>query len=471
MRDVLLVTFALAAFSGGALSQTEKASTAEELKEIAARGQALAEYDQAAWHASDAVEALHPAPETELRYVARKTSAGWIVEWGYFDKAHSRFLIIYEAKQGANLTEFTVAKNDPPLEDADFDFHAASALETARKDFRASAHPARPYNISVLPARTGEWYVYAIPAQQDLAILPYGGDLRYTVSFDGAKILDRRQMHQTVLEQSTPPDGGRPDFYFHTHILSDLPEDSDVFYAMTPKAEQGEWVASKRYTYEITPDFSLGYLGVTPKVADFLSKRDCKSIKAQADLCADKSDGTRLMTLSALWRSIGLLPEAWPFQPSASFDDAQCKNGQIWLTLKVTLRNVGDSDLVISRAVAGNWIQARFASSPAELITDKYEKLVFASIDPKLNQSNDDSFAPLAPGKAFEMSKDVPLIGLDPKGKRVAQLLIYTWFPGDEKPPKQILDRFANSGTLFTGSVLTDPLPFTLDPKLVESCK
>jgi hypothetical protein len=471
MRHLLLVTFALAAFSGGALSQTEKPPTAEELTEIAARGQALAEYDQAAWHASDAVEPLHPAPEIVQHYVARKTPAGWIVDWGYFDKTHTRFLITYEAKQSASPTEFVVVKHDPPLEDADFCFHAASALETARKDFAASAHPARPYNISVLPARTGEWYVYAIPAQQVLAILPYGGDLRYTVSFDGTKILDRRQMHQTVQEESLPLNGGRPYFNFHSHVLSNTPEDSDIFYAITRKAEQGEWVATKKYTYEITPDFSLRYMGETIHVAELLGKRDCRSIGAHADMCADKSDGTRLMTLSALWRLIGLLPEAWPLKPSASFENALCKNGQIWLTLKVSLRNVGDSDLVISRAVTGNWIQARFADSPADLIAGKYEKLVFAAIDPELNSLNDDSFAPLSPGKALEMNKELPLIGLDPKGKSVVQFLIYTWFPGDEKPPKQVLDRFANSGTLFTDSVLTDALPFTLDPKLVESCK
>jgi hypothetical protein len=304
-----------------------------------------------------------------------------------------------------------------------------------------------------------------------LAILPHGGDLRYEVSFDGAKILDRRQMHKTVLEESLPAGGGRPGFDFHSHILSDLPEDSDIFYAITRRAGQGEWVASKKYTYEITPEFSLGYLGETKQVADFLGRRDCRSIKAHANLCADNWDAIRLKTLSALWNLSGLFHEAWPLEPSATFENARCKDGQIWMTLKVSLRNVGDSDLVISRAVAGNWIQARFADSPPDLLSEKYEKLVFASMDPKLNKSNDDSFTPLSPGKALEMSKELPLIGLDPKGKSVVQLLIYTWFPGDEKPPRQILDRFANSGTLFTDSVLTDLLPFTLDPKLVESCK
>lgn len=470
MRHILLVTFALAAFSTAAVSQTEKPPTAEELTEIAARGHALAEYDQAAWHASDAVEALHPALDTVQNYVARKTPAGWIVDWGYFDKGHSHFLITYEAKQGANPTEFTMVRHDPPLEDADFYFHAASALETAKRDFLASAHPVRPYNISVLPASTGEWYVYAIPAQQDLAILPYGGDVRYTISSDGAKILNRRQMHKTVLEESLPPDGQRTYFDFHIHILSDVPEDSDVFYAMTRRAAQGEWVASGKYTYEITPDFSLNYLGETKDVADFLSKNDCQSIKTQTDLCAAQSDAPRLMTLSALWRRIGVLPDPWPLQPRASLDDAQCKNGQIWMTLKVSLRNVGDNDLIISRAVAGNWIQAQFANSPADLLANKFEKLAFI-IDPEYDASKDDSFAPLSPGKAIEKSREVPLMGLDPKDKTVVRFLIFPWVQGDEKPPKAILDRFANVGTVYTDPVPSDPVPFTLDPKLVESCK
>jgi hypothetical protein len=166
-----------------------------------------------------------------------------------------------------------------------------------------------------------------------------------------------------------------------------------------------------------------------------------------------------------------LLPEAWPLQPSASFENANCKDGQIWITLKLSLRNVGDSNLLLSRAYAGNVIQARFANSPADLISEKYEILGFISLDPKIDKSNDDSFAPLSPGEVIERSKEVPLISLDPKGKNVAQLLVYTWFTGDEKPPKQIVDRYAKSGTLFTDSVLTGPLPFTLDPKLVESCK
>lgn len=471
MRHILLLSVAFAVLSGNVLGQQEKPPTVEELSEIAARGQALAEYDQAAWHASDAVEALHPDPAIVQRYVAKKTPAGWIVAWGHFDETHTHFLIAYEAKQGANPTEYTVIKHDPAIEDADFYFHATSALETARKDFYASGRPARSYNISVLPAKTGDWYVYAIPGQQEWSVLPYGGDLRYTISHDGGKILDRRQMHKTVQEESMPADGSRPYFGYHTHILSDVPEDSNIFYAMTRKAQHGEWIATEKYTYEITPSFSLEYLGKTKDVASALSKNDCRSLQTHADLCADDSNVLKLKLLAVLWRLTGLQPDAWPLQPSASFENAQCKNGEIWMTLTVRLQNIGNEDLLLSKAVAGNWIQARFASKPDDLLSGKYENLVFASIDPNLNSSNDDSFAPLVRGQSSVVSKDVPLLGLDPKGKNVAQLLVFTWFPGDEKPSKQLVDRFARSGTLYTDPVLTDPMAFTLDPKLVESCK
>jgi hypothetical protein len=471
MRNILFTATIVIALSANLISQSEKPPSVDELAEIAARGHSLAEYDQAAWHAGDAVEALHPDAAKVQIYVARKFPTGWIVAFGNFDPSHSRFLISYEAKQDANPTEFSVVKHDPVVEDTDSNFHAALAVQTALKDFNVNPHPNRPYNISVLPEKTGYWYVYAIPGQQKSDVLPYGGDLRYTISGDGAKIVDRRQMHKTVHEESLPTDGSRPNLGYHTHILRDVPEDSDIFYAMTRKAQQGEWVATENYVYEITPVFSLTYLGETKKVADFLSKGDCRNIPTHNDLCAENAKSTNLMLLSALWRLTGDFHEAWPLYPSASIENPQCKNGEIWITLHLRLQNLGDGDLLISRAVAGNWIQARFANNPDDLITEKYEKLVFASIDPKLNSSNDDSFAPLARGQAIAINKDMPLLGLDPKGKTVAQLLIFTWFPGDEKPPKELVDRYAKAGKLFTDSVLTGLLPFTLDQKLVESCK
>jgi hypothetical protein len=47
-----------------------------ELDAITTRGRLLAEYDQAAWHATDAVVALHPDQSAVRGYLARRSAGG-----------------------------------------------------------------------------------------------------------------------------------------------------------------------------------------------------------------------------------------------------------------------------------------------------------------------------------------------------------------------------------------------------------
>ena len=243
-------------------SQTEKPPTPSYLVEIAERGQALTEYDAVAWHATDAVQPLNPPKGMFQRYLARKIDKGWVVAFGRFDENKTKFLIVYEAVQdSSDLKQFKVLQHDPPIEDTGAYFYAAKAHELASNEFVNAIKPLRPYNISILPA-SGGWYVYAIPAQTDFAVLPYGGDFRYLVSPDGSKIMETRQMHKTVLEEKVSKEP--TSFSFHTHILSDIPEDSDLFYAHTRNANQ-EWIATKKYLYRIQQG-GLNYLGRTDEI-------------------------------------------------------------------------------------------------------------------------------------------------------------------------------------------------------------
>jgi hypothetical protein len=73
--------------------------TDAELAAITARGQLLAEYDQAAWHATDAVLATHPKEGTPNRYIAHKTEVGWVVDFGNLNASGSNFVVTYEAVQ------------------------------------------------------------------------------------------------------------------------------------------------------------------------------------------------------------------------------------------------------------------------------------------------------------------------------------------------------------------------------------
>jgi hypothetical protein len=60
----------------------EAALDQNELGAITDRGRDLAGYDAAAWHASDAMQALHPKEGTVVRYIGRKFGNNWVVAFG-----------------------------------------------------------------------------------------------------------------------------------------------------------------------------------------------------------------------------------------------------------------------------------------------------------------------------------------------------------------------------------------------------
>lgn len=151
-----------------------------ELAAITARGVLLAEYDTAAWQATDAVQAAHAVKERVGRYIGRKTDAGWVVDFGRLNQAQDRFLVAYEAVQLS--AKFEVKSFDPAREDTGWNLAAAKGIETAMRDFGATS---RPYNIAVLPADHESLYVYLYPAQVTAGVYPLGADVRYHVSPDG----------------------------------------------------------------------------------------------------------------------------------------------------------------------------------------------------------------------------------------------------------------------------------------------
>jgi hypothetical protein len=218
--------------------------SAAELAAITARGRALAEYDVAAWHASDAVVELKPDKTISPLYIARKTANGWEVAFGRLSESRDGFLIVYQASQGSTPTGFSVQKDDPPVEDRGFYFAAAKAIGTASRDFGT---PSRAFNTYVIPAETGQLYVYLLPAQTVNGVYPLGGDVRYTLAADGAAIVEKRQMHKTILEFNLNDPGknkGSLVSSYHTHVLSNLPEDSDVFYVLSRKPSIPEYIGT-----------------------------------------------------------------------------------------------------------------------------------------------------------------------------------------------------------------------------------
>ena len=253
----ILITLAVLLAPPAALAQRGEPASKAELAEITARGRLLAEYDAAAWVATDAVLATKPDESRMGRYIARKTADGWAVGFGRLNEKRDKFLIAYEATRRTGTKEFTVQKHDAPKEDAGFYLNAARAVETALADFRGQP---RPHNVAVLPAASGQMHVYVLPAQTEAGVYPLGGDVRYLVSADGSKIVERRQLHKSIIEFRTPPEGEKVEGGFHTAVLDDVPEDTDVFHVLVRRPPVPEWVGTKKYVYRIEPDGTITYV-------------------------------------------------------------------------------------------------------------------------------------------------------------------------------------------------------------------
>ena len=214
----------------------------------------LAEYDSASWHATDAVKALNPAEGVVRRYIARKTDAGWVVVFGRFNETKDVFLIVYGATQASGPWEFTVKTYDPPQEDTGFFYIAAKAIAISLQNSQLER---RPYNTYVLPLDSGQSYVYVLPAQTVADVYPLGGDTRFLVSADGSNIIETRRLHKTILENRSGASGTKQVAGFHTHILTDTPEDTDVFHVLRQTKPLPEFVGTQNGTYTVETDGTI----------------------------------------------------------------------------------------------------------------------------------------------------------------------------------------------------------------------
>lgn len=245
---------ALAAYAVPPLKAQEATSpTSEQLAAISERGRLLYEYDQAAWHASDAVQMANPKNVEGQRYIAKKENGKWTVVFGKLNDDRTRFGISYEADEQATLRQFSVRQEPAKREDEGIFLYAARAIEIAMKDFGTTN---RPYNVAVLPAPADQLFVYVYPAQTKARVYPLGGDVRYLVSPDGANVVEKRQMHKTIIETASKT-GKKTVSGFHTHVLSDLPEDTDVFHVLTQDPPFSEMVMTAHFLYRVKTDGTI----------------------------------------------------------------------------------------------------------------------------------------------------------------------------------------------------------------------
>jgi hypothetical protein len=245
----------------GPAASPDPAATPD-LAAIAARGRFLADYDQAAWHGSDAGQAAAGNDTAGLDlFIARKIPTGWVVDFGALDAAGTSFLTVYEAT-GADTRHFTVQTFKPARADTGFVVAAAHAIKTAEANFQAVA--GHTYNVAVMPNDDGTMYVYMYPAQIS-SIVPLGGDERFNVSADGTTLIDAHRMHDSILMlNASVPAGSTAVAAVHTDIHSDVPEDTDVFHVLASNPRLPEFVSARGHLYRIDIDGTITALPSKP---------------------------------------------------------------------------------------------------------------------------------------------------------------------------------------------------------------
>lgn len=259
----ILIACALAAPLTAQTSPKPPASP-DSLATITARGRALARYDYAAWHASDAVQAL------PLKLTARDSSLTWgyivhldgnaaDVDFGGLTASRDTFLVRATAHDSVLGKPFTAREFMPGRPDTGYDAAAARALLTARTDFGGRD---RPYNEAVLPTDHHTWWVYRYPASTTTGVWPFGADARYEISSDGRTILAKRQLHRTIIETDPGRQAQKPVASYHIAVLDDVPEDTDVLLVLQRRPPLIEYVATPAgLVYRINLDGSIVFGG------------------------------------------------------------------------------------------------------------------------------------------------------------------------------------------------------------------
>jgi hypothetical protein len=99
--------------------------------------------------------------------------------------------------------------------------------------------------------------VYLYPAQVKAGVYPVGADVRYLLSPDGARIIEKHQMHRSIIESVSEDPKMKVESGYHTHVLTDVPEDTDVFLVLTRQPRVPEMIVTQHFLFTVAKDGAI----------------------------------------------------------------------------------------------------------------------------------------------------------------------------------------------------------------------
>ena len=197
------------------------------VQEALDRGQTLYQYDQAAWHTTDALmeDIADPSGAGIRGWVVVPVEQGWLVT--YWRPEGDRYLGVYSAVwDGSGVIDRKVlGPGEAELSDEQVMLIKAGRVPDLSTLTRCSD---APFNSVIMPSgkASGSAFVYFLTPQISLDSVPMGGHYRFEV-LDG-QVVDQRQFTKSCLFLGQPPEGA-PKALMVTHLLDPVPTEIHVF--------------------------------------------------------------------------------------------------------------------------------------------------------------------------------------------------------------------------------------------------
>ncbi len=259
----VLTAVCMLIFVPPASCEEERFISPEEVIFAEKRGGEIAEYERAAMKATDMLlTRKHDASKLGL-YVAEKTGGAWTVYFGRFSGGGAAFeaAYVFSGPESALKQMKAVTIRDVPVEIT----QRARAVNAALKALEFEAR-GEFYNPSVFREEDGTLAVYLLPGNKNPDIILLGGDFKVIVSSDGSQVLRKIPLHRTVLEIPSAPKEGKPEGAFHTHILDDLPTETDVAQVILYPVLAPHSVMGREWFSQIDKNGKIIILGRTKEI-------------------------------------------------------------------------------------------------------------------------------------------------------------------------------------------------------------
>lgn len=261
-----LIIAYVAPYSGGLRADTAMAAAAQPpspavLAQITNRGKLLAEYDDAAWKATDSMIASG-LQRMSRRFFARKQGNAWWVVFGRTTPDRKGFLVDYEATWAPGTNTAAGRKVVPPRADTGEWLNYSKAVDKVLSVYK----PEQQTNYAVLPASNG-YYVYFYPGSTEQGTWLLGGDYRFLVSRDLSRILETRQLHKSIIPYSAEP-GKTITLGYHTAVIDNVPEDTDVLHVLSRRPAVPELVVTHDWVFKIFTNGSIRYMGTAEDLSN-----------------------------------------------------------------------------------------------------------------------------------------------------------------------------------------------------------